>query len=164
MDRAGQPRGVNPAARGLGAALFLLGWGCTPPAPNNDEPIFPANYRSSFVETRGCRNSIEHAATIRVWVNEIGADDYLTQSATLPVGTIVVKEEFAGPACDDDSVLVFWAAMKKEAAGFDPDLKDWRFQEVASPDRRVTQNGGAACITCHTDPDCQVRDLMCTEE
>lgn len=124
--------------------------------------IFPANYRDTFRLVRDCRTSIEHQATIRVYVNEVGAEAYLSDAAALPIGTIVVKEEFSGVACDDDGELAFWSAMLKREAGFDTEDGDWQWQEAASPERRVTLDDKTTCIRCHRVPDCLERDYMCT--
>lgn len=144
-------------------ALGLLALGGCPSGPQNQgaEPIFPANYRATYTLVRDCRNSIEHGATIRVWVNPIGAQAYLADENPLPVGTIVVKEEFVGVDCSDDNELEFWSAMRKEAAGFDSQDADWRWQEVGA-DRKVRLDDKSTCIDCHRDPDCIARDYMCT--
>ena len=169
--RAG-PRSRNLARRqresmlalGASAALFaLFAAGCPQAAPGDAELIFPANYRTTFVEVRDCRNSIEHGATIRVWVNEVGANAYQADQDPLPVGTVVVKEEFGGDDCSNDDDLMFWSVMRKEPAGFDEQARDWRFQEVSAPGRTVTLDGKSTCISCHLAPECLARDLMCTE-
>lgn len=163
-----------PAAGALAAFLGLLVVaGCPNNSdPNSDDPnsdpgddgvIFPANYRETFTLVRECRNSIEHGSTVRVWVNAIGAADYQAGTNPLPVGTIVVKEEFEGTNCNDDSELKLWSAMKKEAAGFDPVDADWRWQEVRAPDRTITLSDKSTCIGCHRRTECQQRDYMCTE-
>lgn len=126
--------------------------------PNDDGVIFPANYRATFTLVRECRNSIEHGSTVRVWVNSVGAAAYQAEANPLPVGTIVVKEEFEGTNCNDDSELKLWSAMKKEAAGFDPVDNDWRWQEVRAPGRTISQNSKAGCISCHRRVECQQRD------
>ena len=147
-------------------SVTLISLGCpgstTPPPDDGEEIIFPANFRDSFTLVRDCRNSIEHGATIRVWVNAIGAAGYLEDAATLPEGTIVVKEEFAAADCDDEADLTSWNVMRKEPAGFDPALNDWRFQEVEAPSQRILFNDGASCRDCHTVTECVLRDLMCT--
>ncbi len=129
---------------------------------NGDDPIFPANYRDTYQLVRDCRNSIEHANQIRVWVNNIGEAAYLNDENPLPVGTIVVKEEFAAGTCDDDNDLEFWSVMRKEAAGFDPANNDWDFREYSAPDRSRLPTPSQTCIACHNDPDCVARDYMCT--
>ena len=133
--------------------------GCPMPAPT---PIFPANYRDDYVEVRDCRFSIEHGGvSIRVLVNEIGAAAYLANANPMPVGSVVVKEEFFGPDCDD-AELARWRVMRKEEAGFDPADGDWAWQWV-EPDRSVRFNDKSTCIGCHVAPACEARDKMCTE-
>jgi len=134
----------------------------TPPPDGDADVIFPENYRTAFTLVRDCRNSVEHEAQIRVYVNAVGAADYLADAATLPEGTMVVKEEFAPGGGCDDADLEFWSAMRKEAAGFDEAASDWRFQEVSAPVRAITTDDNATCLECHFDPACLVRDLMCT--
>jgi hypothetical protein len=127
------------------------------------EPIFPANYRQTYTLVRDCRNSIEHGSTVRVYVNSIGADAYVAEENPLPVGTMVVKEEYFGVACTNDDELAVWSAMVKQESGFDPSAGDWRFQEVASPSRNVTIDTKTTCIECHSAAECVARDFMCTE-
>ena len=126
------------------------------------QPVFPANYRASFTEVRGCRFSAAHGGVnVRVWANAIGAQPYVDLANPLPQDTVVVKEEFNGPDCNDDSTLVQWRAMRKEAPGFDPVDGDWHWQRV-SPQRVVVFDTKDTCISCHAAPDCLVRDHMCT--
>jgi hypothetical protein len=128
------------------------------------EPIFPANYRDGFIEVRDCRNSVEHGSvSIRVLVNPESAAAYQRNENPLPVGTIVVKEEFDGPDCSNDAELVRWRPMRKEAPGFDPDDGDWAWQWVDAPARSVRFNDKATCIGCHRVEACLKRDYMCTE-
>lgn len=150
------------AAGTLGMMMLAIGCPGTADPPVEGDVIFPANYRDTFTMVRDCRNSVEHGATIRVWVNDLGVAGYLADAGTLPEGTIVVKEEFAGGGCDNDEDLQFWSVMRKEPAGFDPGANDWRFQETASPDRRITLDDKSTCISCHTAEECIPRDLMCT--
>jgi hypothetical protein len=129
------------------------------------EPIFPADYRDTFVEVRDCRNSVEHGSvSIRVLVNPESAAAYQRNENPLPVGTIVVKEEFDAPDCSNDADLVRWRPMRKEAPGFDPDDGDWAWQWVDAPARSVRFNDKASCIGCHRAEACLLRDYMCTED
>lgn len=143
---------INELIRAVGSALN----GCPV------EPIFPADYRNTFVEVRGCRNGIEHGATIRVFANDVAARAYLENASALPVGSIVVKEEFEGTDCDRDNELIRWRAMRKEAPGFDPEDGDWHWQWV-NPDRSVRFDDKRTCIGCHRAAECVARDYMCTE-
>jgi len=133
--------------------------GCPAPVPT---PIFPADYRDDYIEVRDCRFSIEHGGvSIRVLANEIGADAYLANANPLPVGSVIVKEEYTGTDCED-AVPDRWRVMRKEAPGFDPVDGDWAWQWV-DPDRSVRFNDKATCIGCHNVSECNARDKMCTE-
>ncbi|NOT00758.1 MAG: hypothetical protein HOP29_09030 [Phycisphaerales bacterium] len=139
--------------------------GCAPPTDDGGGvdavPVFPNDYRATYRLVRDCRGSIEHAATIRVYVNEIGADAYLADANPLPLGTVVVKEEFVGTGCDNDEELAVWSAMLKREPGFDSADGDWQWQEVIAPNRRVRLDDKTTCIQCHREPECLKRDLMC---
>ena len=125
-------------------------------------PLFPANYRASFSMVRSCRFSAAHGGVnVRVFANDIAAQPYLDDANPLPEGSIVVKEEFNGTDCSDDNSLIGWRAMRKEAPGFDPNDGDWHWQKV-SLQRVVIFDTKDTCISCHTTPDCLVRDHMCT--
>ncbi len=126
------------------------------------EPVFPANYRDSFIEVRNCRFSTEHDFTyIRVLANPIAAQPYVNDANPLPTGSIVVKEEFNNPGCQGGH-LVRWRAMRKEEPGFDPVDGDWHWQWVER-DRSVKFDDKTTCISCHVRTACLVRDHMCTE-
>jgi hypothetical protein len=142
-------------------AGVLIGMNCQGNMNGVDTAIFPSDYRQTYQLVRDCRNSIEHASTIRVWVNSIGSQDYLNDENPLPVGTIVVKEEYAGGSCDNDADLVAWSVMRKEPPGFDAANNDWDFREYA-PDRTQTATPSVTCIECHNEPECVARDYMCT--
>ncbi len=126
------------------------------------EPIFPADYRATFTEVRNCRFSIAHGGvSVRVLANPIAADPYLNDANPLPVGSIVIKEEYAGPSCDNDADLIGWRVMRKEDPGYDPQDGDWHWQHL-NAERQVLYNTKATCIGCHVAPECLARDHMCT--
>lgn len=127
------------------------------------EPIFPADYRDTYTLVRDCRLSIEHGGVmIQVWANDIGAQAYLDEDNPLPVGSVVVKDEYEGTDCETEADFGRWRAMRKEEPGFDPDDGDWAWQWV-NADRSVLLNDKATCIGCHRDEECLARDYMCTE-
>jgi hypothetical protein len=126
------------------------------------DPIFPADYREGYIEVRDCRLSIEHGGVnIRVLANAIAAEPYLRDQNPLPVGSIVIKEEFEGTDCRDAD-LVRWRVMRKEEPGFDPEDGDWHWQWVDAPSRHVRFDDKETCIGCHVEPACLARDYMCT--
>jgi len=132
---------------------------CEPPPV----PIFPADYRSTFVEVRNCRIGLEHDSyAVRVLANPIGADGYLRAQNPLPVGTIVIKEEYAGTDCNNPERLARWSVMRKEEPGFDPVDADWHWQRIRT-DGSLFIDGKATCISCHRVSSCKIRDYMCLE-
>jgi hypothetical protein len=164
---------VNAALTGCPATPTPSQSSSTPtvtPTPTLDiAPIFPANYRDSFIEVRDCRLGIEHGGVmIRVLANSIAAEPYRKLQNPLPVGSIVVKEEYDIHAadCSDAAKIATWSAMAKQSQGFDPDDGDWKWQRVLAPSRHVSCNDklcpGFVCITCHKVQECKVRDYMCT--
>lgn len=125
-------------------------------------PVFPAHYRDTFTQVRNCRFSIEHGGvSIRVLASPLAVQPYLEEANPLPLGSIVVKEEFSGPDCSLED-LIRWRVMRKEAPGFDADDGDWHWQWVEA-DRTVLLNDKTTCIACHLAPECVGRDYMCTE-
>lgn len=125
------------------------------------EPIFPANYTDTFIEVRDCRFSIEHEGVyIRVLTDPGTAQAYREDANPLPVGGIVVKEEYTTSDCRPSS-LQRWRVMRKEAPGFDPVTGDWHWQWVDG-DRSVRFDDKTTCIGCHIRPECVARDFMCT--
>ena len=141
----------------------------TPTATLVLEPIFPANYRATFTEVRDCRLAIEHnGAMIRVLTNDIATEPYRRNQNPLPVGSIVVKEEYDGLDCSNDAELKRWTAMRKEMPDFDPADGDWSWQRVEAPARQVSCNTktcpGFVCLTCHKQPACLARDYMCAQD
>ncbi len=153
----------------IGLLPVVLGQSCGAP-PDDDgtgdaQPFFPEDYRAAYTLVRDCQLSIEHDVTmIRVWANDAARDAYLAEQNPLPVGSILVKEEFIGGTCDDDGDLFQWRAMRKAVEGVDDSDGDtWQWQRVSAVDRSVAANDKATCISCHREPECKVRDYMCTE-
>lgn len=178
-ERIGSLRGWTWIA---GLAAVALVTACSPPAGNgnansngngngnaNDngsaaQAVFPADYRQSYTVVRDCRNSIEHGFTVKVWANEIAREAYLNDENPLPLGSILVKEEFEGVDCDNDAELAQWRVMRKAVAGLDDtDGDTWQWQRVLAGSREVVENTKASCIDCHRAEGCIERDYMCTE-
>jgi sugar lactone lactonase YvrE len=129
--------------------------------PEGPDPILPADYSASFVEVRNCRFSLEHGGVyIRVLASTPeAAAEYQNNASPLPVGTVIVKEEYADDHCDS-SELLRWRVMRKEAPGYDAPAGDWHWQWL-TPRREVVYDNKDTCISCHLQPDCVVRDFMC---
>jgi hypothetical protein len=143
----------------------LLAGGCgddestDPPPPGSMEPFFPADFEDVYVMVRDCRTSTTHPNSIAVWVDPVGAQDYLDERNPLPVGTVVVKVVHVDDDCGN---VRQFDVMKKGPEGTAPTANDWIWQEV-SPDRTVLseRTDNPSCISCHLG--CSGRDYQCTE-
>lgn len=136
----------------VGAMLTAVALACSEdPAPSGPEPLFPADYASSYVEVRDCRLSIEHDLTpIRVLADPQAAAVYQSREGDFATGAIVLKEEFdaSDPTCSGP--VQRWTVMVRDVIGSSPETLDWQWQEVLAEDRRVENENEARCITCHT--------------
>jgi hypothetical protein len=122
---------------GITASLWLALGGC-PPGPSS-APVFPADYRTSYVEVRDCRRSPDHDLSyIRVLASPDAESVYRTRTGAFPEGAVVLKEEYGDPACSD---LSGWSAMRREGGA-------WHWQDVAV-DRVVVEDDGPRCVACH---------------
>ncbi len=121
-----------------------MGTACEPPSP---PPLFPESYRAIYEEVRGCRRSADHDLEyIRVLVPPEVKAAYLSREAPFPVGTLIVKEQYADSLCTD---LAGFTAMRRAEAGYAPMGGDWFWQRLEA-DRRVLEQGRIArCTTCH---------------
>lgn len=160
--------------RGLSLLLSLLPLAlsaCGPDETPTTASLVPSDYRARFVEVRNCRGTIEHIATtaspmvtnIRVLASPEAAAAYRANAPALPVGTVIVKEEYDDPGCAASSLRA-WTVMRKEMAGYDPAHNDWRWQRVQASNGAVLVDGRVeSCIGCHNRPACTARDWQCTE-
>jgi len=147
------PAGSASFASSLAALVFaiMLGAlaGCGDDAPPG-VPIFPADYRASYVEVRNCRQSADHDLhMIRVLADPLAAAPYTGRDAPIPEGAILVKEEYDFGDFDCTGPIVSFAAARKRAIDSDPDNLDWEWQRL-DPARRVIVEDEPRCVGCHT--------------
>ncbi len=153
----------------LSAAVFAVSCGGdsnpTPPDPDPVDPFFAEDFAQSYTLVRDCRFSTDHnLSKVRVYVNAVGAQNYLDGTYPLPVGTIAVKVLTNGQAADCAGAAEEIVAMRKGVPGTAPTYGDWEWQAV-NPDRSVRLSGQLfdQCIACHSS--CTFgRDFMCTDE
>lgn len=152
-------------------SLSLLSAGCGPEETPPPTSLVPSDYASRFPEVRGCRMTFEHISSygpgtpsisnIRVVTSPEAMANYRVEGRTLPVGSVVIKEEYADPTC---STIIGWTVMRKEPAGYDTAHGDWHWQRVRASDRQVLEDGRVTrCISCHNTPACTSRDWQCTQ-
>ena len=85
---------------------------------------------------------------IKVYVNQIGRDEYLDKNAPVfAAGSVIVKEKLQKK---DGKGSVELGVMIKREAGFAPDSGDWQFLFV---DQKGTVSDGQglqkSCVACH---------------
>jgi hypothetical protein len=111
------------------------------------DPIFPADFASTFQEVRPCMRSGDHDLNhVRIVVNQTGHDAFVTRSGPFPEGTLIVKVEYADPTCSD---LTGYTSMRRDAAGSSPEAGDWTWQRL-DENRKVERTGNIPeCVSCH---------------
>jgi hypothetical protein len=134
------------------AALWLAACGDdeSTTSSGGPPPLFPANYAASYTEVRDCRNSGDHDLNvIRVLADPAALDAYQNRDAPLPVGAILLKEEyeFGDESCSGP--LVQWTVMQRLEAGSSPDALDWHWQRVDA-ERNVVGVDTPKCYGCHS--------------
>lgn len=155
---------ATPAAGALVALFFLQACDGPEPPPPGPEPLFPADYASTYTEVRNCRKGGEHELNvIHVLASPSAAGPYTNRDQPFPEGAVLVKEEydFSDTACEGP--ITRWTVMSRLAEGSSPDTLDWRWQTVDA-DRNVVDQDAARCHACHADctPDVDGYEGTCT--
>ena len=111
--------------------------------------IFPADYAASYQEVRDCRRSLEHAATVRILASPDAFAAYDGRTEAFPVGSIVLKEQYAVDDIACAKPIERYTVMQKLAAQSAPGALDWAWQEVGA-DFVEEPSDVAQCVSCHT--------------
>jgi hypothetical protein len=113
------------------------------------EPSFPESYAASYSEVRGCRSSTEHELhNIRVLADSNALGPYRDRDADFPVGSVVLKEEYAFDDTSCSGEIIRWTVMTRLARGSSAPTLDWYWQDV-TPARRVLSEDDSRCTGCH---------------
>ncbi len=153
----------STAERGAAALGLLLALGCgaEPAAPPVVQSLLPGDYDARFVQVRDCRDSNDHDLNRILVKVEAGLQErYERGPYPFPVGTVIVKEEFADPGC---AQRVGWTLMYKEAPGYDARFGDWRWQRLDAAGNVKEDGKLARCAGCHAVASCRARDFACAE-
>lgn len=123
------------------------------------KPILPKDYKSTFVEVRGCRSSLAHDGSfVIVKVPPAVRDLYDSGPFVFPVGTVIALEEYGDELCQNQHS---WSVMRKEQSGYDPPRNDWHWQRIEAIDGSVSRDGKLKlCGGCHSA--CKPRDFTCS--
>lgn len=149
----------------LGASLFV--GACSgdddgdQPDADAAPPVFPEDYRDSYVFARDCRKSASHDLNfIIVWASPDAADIYIPQEGVMPVGSVLLKEEYdlADTLCEDE--VVRRSVMKKlEPGATAPELFDYYWASYEA-DGSLRNENDSRCYGCHDDCDNDVDRLF----
>ena len=142
----------------LGASLFV--GACSgdddgdQPDADAAPPLIDPGYRETYVMARGCRNSASHDLhKIVVWASPDAADAYIPQDGVMPVGSILLKEEydFADTNCEGE--VIRFSVMKKLESGAAPEFFDWYWAAYEADGVTQRSENDSRCYGCHDDCD-----------
>ncbi len=146
------------------AGLILTGCPDDPPVdPPAEEPLFPADYADHYVEVRDCRQSGDHDLNlIRILADPTALDAYQNRDVPIPVGGILLKEEYEFDDTDCSGAIKQWTVMQRLEPGTNAETLDWRWQEVDA-DRKIVGEDTPRCYGCHTacTPDADGYEYTC---
>jgi hypothetical protein len=115
---------------------------------------FPEDYLDTYTMARDCRKSGSHDLHyIVVWTDPDATGPYIDRDAPIPVGSIILKEEydFADTTCEEG--IVRWSAMKRLPAGEAPDEHLDNYWERFDIDGDIASENDSRCWGCHDDCD-----------
>jgi hypothetical protein len=130
------------------AISIVAAWGCGS-GSTGAPAIFPADYAATYQEVRDCRRSLEHAATIRILVSPDAVTAYNGRAVPFPVGSFVLKEEYAVNDLSCAKPIVRYTVMQKLDPQSSTATLDWEWQETG-PDFHETPKDTATCVSCHS--------------
>jgi hypothetical protein len=139
----------------LPSLLLVALAGCAQVDSPNPQVVLPDDYRTTFVEARSCRSTVEHAS-------EVGAGaesavvikvrpetmDLFEAGGPFPEGTLIITEQYRDLQCTADN-LVSYTAMKKQKAGYDPAGADWAWFRMDERSHVLVSGKIATCLGCH---------------
>ncbi|MCX5746807.1 MAG: cytochrome P460 family protein [Proteobacteria bacterium] len=130
-------------------AIFLLVLvSCTDPTPEVKDPLFPADWATSFTEVRNCRASSDHDLNnIRVVVDAAALGPYTTRTSAIPEGAVVLKPEYDFGDVDCSGIPVQWTVMVRDDSQPSSHL-GYRWQRVDAAMKVVSENE-SRCFNCH---------------
>jgi hypothetical protein len=130
------------------------------PPPPLGPSLLPADYKQRFVEVRNCRSSVEHLPYIVIKTEPAVVAGYNQGPYPLPIGTLVVKEEFSDRACQS---LTGWTLMLKQGPGYDDRFGDWKWQRLDATGKVIEDGKVSRCGSCHARVECRARDFVCAD-
>lgn len=138
-----EPMMEMPAADGAALTEYVLNtnpylsWGTWPADEWND---FTVNLVSGA----------PHGSVVRIYVNDIALEAADSFDGEMPVGSIIVKENYVGTDPADPGELDALTVMYK-TEDFNPDAGNWYWLKVKPDGSTIDAEGAVAgCIGCHS--------------
>lgn len=107
-----------------------------------------ATYRDSWATWPGKGQLYQgrepHGMLLTTYLNALALDAVTNKAGSLPIGAIVVKENYA-----PDSTFAAATIMYKAAAGYDTDNNDWFWLKRNADGTVEAQGRVAMCAGCH---------------
>lgn len=128
------------------------------------QPVFPADYETTYTEVRDCRTSGDHDLNhIRVLADQAALGPYLDHDAPFPEGSVIIKEEYDFGDNDCTGDIKQWTVMQRLPNGTSTETLDWYWQRVDAS-RNVLGENTPRCWGCHSlcTPDVGGYDFTCT--
>ncbi len=132
--------------------------GCAQVDSVNPELVLPTDYRTHFVQVRGCRPSLDHMMSIIVRTPPNLALVYDDGPYPFPAGSLVVAEQYDDGLCTS---LTEYEVMRKEP-GYDAAGGDWHWFRLDSNLHILEAGKIARCASCHRDCG-KTRDGVCAQ-
>ena len=129
-------------------AVLVLALACSCSGTDGVPALFPANYAATYQEVRACRMSLEHAAYVRVLASSDAVAAYRDRMTPFPVGSIVLKEEYAQSDDTCSKPIVRYTVMQKLDAQASTATLDWQWQKADAQKHEVTTDL-MSCVNCH---------------
>jgi hypothetical protein len=153
------PSAIATASSCFSLVVVALAAGCAQVDSPNPEVVLPVDYRTTFVEVRGCRPSLDHMTAIVVRAPPDLTEVYDHGPYPFRTGALLVNEQYRDLQCMD---LAEYNVMKKREDGYDPAAADWQWYRLDDRQHVIESGKITRCASCHLS--CGgMRDRACTD-
>jgi hypothetical protein len=116
-------------------------------------PAIPSDFRTTFTKANRARfmsrGHLDDRFAVDVYVNATAASVWRSDTATIPPGAMLVKEQFDRTVSGDRPAGI--VAMEKRETGFDPDNGDWRWIAISAKGEIIKDGKIDRCSACHRE-------------
>ncbi len=138
------------------AALICLS-ACGDSFSYDGNSYFPEDWASTYVKKTDCKESATHSGDyVIVHTSPDASDAYSDRAGAMPVGAVILKEQFADSGCSDFTAIT---AMKKLEDGASATHGDYDWQRVEADGSIALEGAQSTCSGCHSSSPCS--DFLC---